>query len=225
MLLPEYWMPRPESQIDIEAQKAFDELLEAARRRGGCPSLEYSLPWPTWQFLCHLADQRGIAMHGSGNPDITLFEPRQPTDLTEFGNQKAIYAASDGLWAMFFAIVDRQRVNSIVNACIRVEDEAGTLTGPYYFFSVSQTELPKQPWHTGTVYLLPQQTFVLQPPIVVGTTTAHIAQLASFEPVEPLAKLTVEPEDFPFLSRIRGHEDARLQDYANALQSGGPWPE
>jgi len=53
----------------------------------------------------------------------------------------------------------------------------------------------------------------------------HIAQLASFEPVQPLAKLTVAPEDFPFLAQIRGHDDARLQEYADALQNGLPWPE
>ena len=44
------------------------------------------------------------------------------------------------------------------------------------------------------------------------------------KPEEPLAKLTVTPEDFPFLTQIRGHDDERLQDYANALQTGAPWP-
>lgn len=59
--------------------------------------------------------------------NIHLFEPRQSIDLNEFGNQKAIYAASDGLWAMFFAVVDRDRVQSITNACVRLADETGTL--------------------------------------------------------------------------------------------------
>jgi len=164
-------------------------------------------------------------LHGSGDPDIALFEPRQSNDLGEFGNQKAVYAASDGLWAMFFAIVDRERVGSVTNACVRLEDEMGALHGPYYVFSVSQSALPNQPWRMGTVYLLPRDTFTDQPPLTLGSNQVHIAQLRSFEFVQPLAKLTVSPEDFPFLMQIRGHDDQRLQEYATALQTGAPWPE
>ena len=191
----------------------------------GSPTIEFTLPCPKWQFLCYLADHHDIALHGSGDPNISQFEPRQSNDLHEFGNQKAIYAASDGLWAMFFAIVDRGRVGSVTNACVRLADETGTLQGPYYVFSVSQSALPHQPWRTGTVYLLPRTTFIVQSPIPFGSYQVHISQLASFEPVQPLAKLTVTPEDFPFLGRIRGHDDQRLQEYATALQTGAPWPQ
>ena len=224
MLLPDYWLTRPSGDIDEGAHKAFDELLAAALRTGGCPTIPFTLPWPKWQFLCYLADHHGIALHGSGDPDITLFEPRQSMDLHEFGNQKAVYAASDGLWAMFFAIVDRQRVGSITNGCIRLADPAGGLHGPYYIFSVSQSALPARPWRTGTVYLLPRETFTAQAPMAFGPNEVRIAQLASFVPVRPVAKLTVTPEDFPFLMQIRGHDDRRLQEYVTALQTGAPWP-
>ena len=127
MMLPDYWLTRPSLNVDERTQIAFDELLNTTLSIGGCPTIEFTLPWPKWQFLCHLADHHDIALHGSGDPNIALFEPRQSNDLNEFGNQKAIYAASDGLWAMFFAIVDRERVTSITNACIRLADEAGTL--------------------------------------------------------------------------------------------------
>lgn len=225
MMLPDYWLTRPTLSFDEGAQHAFDELLDTTLRIGGCPTIQYTLPFPKWQFLCHLADQHDIALHGSGDPGITLFEPRQSRDLSEFGNQKAIYAASDGLWAMFFAIVDRERVTSITNACVRLADEMGALHGPFYVFSVSQSALPGQPWRTGTVYLLPRRTFTTQPPLTFGPNEVHIAQLASFEPVQPLAKLTITPEDFPFLMQIRGHDDQRLEEYATALQTGAPWPK
>ena len=224
MMLPDYWLARPSLNVDEGTQIAFDELLNTTLSMGGCPTIEFTLPRPKWQFLCRLADHHDIALHGSGDPNIVLFEPRQSNDLTEFGNQKAIYAASDGLWAMFFAIVDRERVMSITNACVRLADEAGKIHGPYYVFSVSQSALPNQPWRTGTVYLLPRSTFTLQPPITFGPNEVHIAQLASLMPVQPLAKLMVTPEDFPFLMQIRGHDDQRLQEYATALQSGAPWP-
>ncbi|HWI63876.1 MAG TPA: hypothetical protein VNT75_18735 [Symbiobacteriaceae bacterium] len=224
MMLPDYWLTRPSVASDENAQLAFDELLRTMLCSGGCPTIPYTLPWPKWQFLCHVADHHDIALHGSGDPNIALFEPRQANDLNEFGNQKAVYAASDGLWAMFFAIVDRGRVESITNACIRLEDETGTSHGPYYVFSVSQSALASQPWRTGEVYLLPRRTFTAQPSVAFGTSEVHIAQLASPVPVQPLAKLTVTPADFPFLMQIRGHDDHRLQEYATALQTGAPWP-
>jgi len=224
MMLPDYWLTRPSVNFDERVQDAFDELLNRTLSIGACPTIEFTLPWPKWQFLCYLADHHNIAMHGSGNPDIGLFEPRQSNDLNEFGNQKAVYAASDGLWAMFFAIVDRGRVMSVTNACVRLADETGTIHGPYYVFSVSQSALSSQPWRTGTVYLLPRSTFTVQSPIAFGSNQVHIAQLASFVAVEPLAKLTITPADFPFLMQIRGHDDERLQEYATALQTGAPWP-
>jgi hypothetical protein len=224
MMLPDYWLTRPNENFDEGCQIAFDELLNSALSIGGCPTIQFSLPWSKWQFLCHIADHHDIALHGSGDPNIALFEPRQSNDLNEFGNQKAVYAASDGLWAMFFAIVDRERVMSITNACVRLADETGNLHGPYYVFSVSQAALPNQPWRTGTVYVLPRGTFTTQPPLAFGSNQVQIAQLASFESVQPLAKLTVTPDDFPFLTQIRGHDDQRLQEYATALQTGAPWP-
>jgi hypothetical protein len=224
MMLPDYWLTRPNENFDEGSRIAFDELLNSALSIGGCPTIQFSLPWSKWQFLCHIADHHDIALHGSGDPNIALFEPRQSNDLNEFGNQKAVYAASDGLWAMFFAIVDRERVMSITNACVRLADETGNLHGPYYVFSVSQAALPNQPWRTGTVYVLPRGTFTTQPPLAFGSNQVQIAQLASFESVQPLAKLTVTPDDFPFLTQIRGHDDQRLQEYATALQTGAPWP-
>jgi hypothetical protein len=225
MMLPDYWLTRPSLNFDNGIQTAFDELFNTTLSMGECPTIQFSLSMPKWQFLCHLADHHDIALHGSGDPNIALFEPRQANDLSEFGNQKAIYAASDGIWAMFFAIVDRDRVKSVTNACVRLADEDGMLHGPYYVFSVSQSALPNRPWRTGTVYLLPRKTFTAQPPLPFGSNQAHIAQLASLEPVQPLAKLMVTPEDFPFLIQIRGHDDQRLQEYATALQTGAPWPK
>lgn len=224
MMLPDYWLKRPSEACDESTQLAFTELLKTTLSLGGCPTIHIPASWQKWQFLCYVADQHDIALHGSGDPNITLFEPRQSNDVNDFGNQKAVYAAADGLWAMFFAVVDRARVMSITNACIRLEEESGVIHGPLYVFSVSQSALANQPWRTGTVYLLPRQPFMTQPPMAFGASKVHIAQLASLVPVQPLAKLTVTPADFPLLPQIRGHDDQRLHEYANALQTGAPWP-
>jgi hypothetical protein len=226
MILPDYWLPRPGQEPDEQTLSAFDQLLDTALGVGGCPEIEYALPAPKWQFLCHAADHHDIALHGSGNPGIALFEPRQSHDLNEFGNRKAIYAAGDGIWAMFFAIADRDRYGmSVTNACMRLQDEAGTIHGPFYVFSVSHTARPREPWRIGTVYLLPRRTFETQPPIPFGSSLVHIPQLASLVEVQPVARLTVAPGDFPFLAEIRSHDDDRLQEYADALQTAAPWPK
>ena len=225
MILPDYWLTRPGPELDADTRLAFDALLEASLRAGECPTIEFNLPAPKWQFLNYLAERYKFALHGSGNPDIALFEPRQSNDLGEFGNQKAVYAASDGIWAMFFAVVDRDRIRTITNACAHLTDEAGAQFGPYYFFSVSRDALSRQPWRTGTLYLMPPDTFVNQPPMPFGPYQVHFAQLASLVPVTPLAKLSVTPQDFPFLAQIRGHDDARLGEYAAALMSGAPLPD
>lgn len=224
-MLPDYWLTRPNTAMDQAARAAFDGLLDSILQAGAGSPIPYTLPAPKWQFVCYAAERHDLAWHGSGAPDIELFEPRQANDLNDFGNQTAVYAASDPLWAMFFAIVDRDRHRmSVTNACIRLTDPAGQVHGPFYVFSVSRTALPHRPWRTGTLYLLPRQTFQAQPPLPFGSSQVDIAQLASFVPVRPLARLTVAPDDFPFLAHIRGHADERLAEYAAALQTGAPWP-
>lgn len=224
MELPDYWLPRPGDGSDPELLAAFDRAWDHALAADDQKMLEVA-PEHRWQLLCHLADSRGVVLHGSGRSDISVFVPRQANDLRAFGNQEAVYAAGDGLWAMFFAIVDRDRVGSVSNACIRLADATGALGPPQYQFSVSRGALPNRPWRSGTVYVLPSETFELQPPMRLGDVKVHIPQLASFVPVRPLARVAVEPADFPFLSDIRGHDDDRLEEYTRAMETFGPWPD
>lgn len=224
MELPDYWLSRPGAEPGPQERAAFERMWERAIGSGDCPMVEVE-PALRWRFLCHLADARGFVLHGSGDPGIDVFEPRQAIDLSAFGNQKAVYAAGDGIWAMFFAIVDRDRVGSVTNACVRLADTAGNVSPPRYVFSVSRSALPNRPWRSGTVYVLPGDSFELQAPLRFGEFEVRIPQLASLVAVRPLARVAVEPADFPFLSHIRGHDDDRLAEYARALETGGPWPE
>jgi hypothetical protein len=225
--IPDYWWARPAPDLSAAEQAQCDALLERALAQGPARPMDYSLDVPKWQFLCHVAERHPIVLHGSNQPDIARFEPRQPMDVNTFGAQRAVYAASDGIWPMYFAIVDRSRVSTLVNACARLSLPGNTqaVLGPFYLFSISQAVLPQRPYVSGTVYLLPSQTFQAEPPFPFGPMQVHTAQLASPEAVAPLAKLTVASEDFPFLTRMRGHDDARLADYAAAIQSGAPWPD
>jgi hypothetical protein len=225
-MLPDYWLQRPTIELDSQAQSDFDRLFARLKADGANVRIDYNLPVPRWQFLCYLADQQGVVLHGTGDPRIQVFEPRLSNDLNEFGAQTAVYAAGDGLWAMFFAILDREHhPMATSNACVRLVDEAGQVSEPRYVFSISQDVLPRRPWRKGMVYLLPRDTFIHQPPLRFGTYEARIPQLASLVPVKPFAHLEVAPEDFPFLKDIRGIDNSRLPEYGQAMASGAPWPQ
>lgn len=223
MDLPDFWMPRPAPGPDAATRAEFDRLLDEAVAAGPDQCIDYRLAAPKWQFLCHAADQGGFVLHGTGNPDIAIFEPRQSDDVDEFGNRCAVYAASDGLWPMYFAILDRDHYDmGLVNACIQV---AGTEGSYYYYFSISGSALEQQPWRDGFVYLLPAETFEVQPPIKVDGREIRIAQVASLTTVRPVAKLLVRPHDFPFLHSIRGHDNEELRARAAADPDGFPWSD
>ncbi len=91
-------------------------------------------------------------------------------------------------------------------------------------FSISHYALIHQPWRKGVVYLLPADTFINQPSLRFGEYEVRLPQLASLVPVTPLAYLEVDPTDFPFITDVRGLDDARLAEYGQAMQTGAPWP-
>jgi hypothetical protein len=178
---------------------------------------------PKWQFLCHLTDRHEVLVHGSGDPHISEFEPRQSNDALEFGNQRAVYAASDGIWAMYYAVLDRERyVRSLVNACVRV-NEPGRGTESRYYFSINGDALPHNPWQPGFVYILPRDGFERQPPHRTASGEFEVPQWRSFDPVKPLAKLSVQPSDFPFLARVQGHDPKTVRERARDNPAGFPW--
>ncbi|RYE57440.1 MAG: hypothetical protein EOP18_02720, partial [Rhizobiaceae bacterium] len=172
---------------DAETLAAFDVLFETAVAAGPDVSIDYDLPAPRWQFICHVADTRDVVLHGSGNPSIARFEPRQPTDITEFGNRNAIYGASDGLWPMYYAILDRERFPmSLNNTSVRLIEADGSVGEPHYFFSISEKALVVSPWRRGMVYFLPRNSFEQQAPSTFQGQPILIPQWAGAEPVVPL---------------------------------------
>ncbi|MER5210347.1 hypothetical protein ABT063_07165 [Streptomyces sp. NPDC002838] len=228
MQLPSYWIPRPVFRPDRETTASFDRLLDHALDQGPEQPIDYRLDAPKWQFLSRAAERADVVLHGSGNPDIGQFEPRQPADTLEFSNRCAVFAATDGIWPMYYAILNRERHPTMMlcNACIRViSTTSGSrqLSDPYYFFSISRPALEQQPWCTGTVYFLPADSFEAQPPIESSYVSVQTAQVASRESVKPAARISVHASDFPFLRQIRGHDDELLHARIAADPDGFPW--
>ena len=231
-MLPDYWLERPPVGSNSATSAAIEEFFTAVERRAEEEPLDLEPivrareDVTPWQFLCGLGERREVAFHGTGRHDIESFEPREPIDFAPFGRQKAVFATTDPIWAMFYAIVDRDRHRlTLNNACILISDGESGRELPYYYFSVTDAALGEQPWRSGYVYLLPAETFVEQPRATYASYEARVPQLASPVAVQPFARLRVEPHDFPFLARIRGHDDDRLAEYAEAVMAAAPWPD
>ena len=123
---------------------------------------------------------------------------------------------------MFFAILDRPRRRmSLTNSCFRILGEDGPVSEPYYYFAVNNEVLEQNQLSPGTVYLLPADRFEREAAYVQDGRRLLTAQAASLEPVEPLAKLVVEPADFPL--RIRGYDLATQLARVEADPGGFPW--
>lgn len=217
---PPFYLKRPQMPgPDLLA--TFDALFAGTLASPG-HEIDYRLTAPKWQFLCHLADAHGVLLHGSTNPDIEQFEPRKSDDVHAFGDRRAVYAASDGIWPLYFAILDRQRFPmSLNNVCVRLADEPSV--EPHYFFSISQGALAQKPFRNGWVYVLPRAPFEMQPPVHAAGLRVEVPQWASLEAVRPLARLSVAPEDFPFLAQLRGHDDDEMFRRSRANPDGFPW--
>src|SRR5215210_8753411 len=187
-------MVRPPISSNGSTRSAIEEFLSLAPPEGEDRLLDVDAflrdrgDVTRWHFLCGLADRREIAFHGTGDPNIESFEPRKPIDFAPFGDQKAVFATSDPIWAMFYAIVDRDRHDlTLNNGCIVVLDADGRAGVPHYYFSISGSALDRRPWRTGYVYLLPTESFVEQPSGPYAGGTARVPQLASPVAVKPVA--------------------------------------
>ena len=203
--MPPHWLSRPGPAPDAATRAEFDALL-AALAAGPGTEIDYRLAAPKWQFLCHVADRGEAVLHGSSAPDIARFEPRQSNDIAEFGNRRAVYAAADGLWALYFAdprpapapdVADQQLLPGRGRGRDRERAVLLLLGQQRGRWSRASSARARSTCCRPEVRAGGRRT-----PRAAGRVLT--AQAASLEPVEPLAKLPVEPADFPL--RIRGHD-------------------
>jgi hypothetical protein len=221
---PDYLLPGPPPDLFPAKQTAFRDLWRGSHRGG---FVDYSLPYPKWQFLSWLCDTEDLVLHGSQNQSIAIVEPRQANDIRAFSNQRAIYATTDGIWVIYFAILDRQAYPemTLFNSCFRVRTSADQFSEPLYFFSITHSTLLQEPWCEGVVYILPRQTFRMEAAQNVQGMEILFPHWISPLPADPVAKLRVGPQDFPFLAQIHGHHNEKLVQQAMADPHGFPWLE
>jgi hypothetical protein len=220
----DYLLPQPPFELNPGKMAEFDVLIDSTPAGS---FIEYGLSSAKWQFLSYLCQSRDLVLHGSQNMEIVEVEPRKAGDVRLFSMQNAIYATTDGIWAIFFAIVDRRNFQplTLFNSCLDLRLPPDTYMGPLYFFSITHSALVKTPWCDGVVYILPRGTFEQEPVQYMLGAEIISPHWISPNPVRPRARLKVQPQDFPFLADIHGHDDEILSRLVEINPDGYPWPE
>jgi hypothetical protein len=199
-----------EANLSPDEDAAYQQLWTEIRQRSDGGWITWDLPWPRHRFVEWLTRRRHVIFHGSPHGDLDLFVPRRGSielfDHGGRGNRGAVYGTPYGLWSMWFAVIDRSKIDgSIRNGVFNFA--SGDETLDVYNFSVHHEYLGQEIWRTGTLYLLPPDTF--QPiPFYPGGPSSN--EWASTVELRPIARLEIKPEDFPFLDRVGGHDDSEL---------------
>ncbi|MCT2535137.1 hypothetical protein NC661_11505 [Aquibacillus koreensis] len=175
------------SQQENELNQVFYKILDA---KGAF--FTYSSNIPIHVFLNYIVENKQVLVHGSNNRGITQFEPRTQT-LANGIPVKAVFASSDGIWSLFFAVVNRKSVHSLRNMCITIPTQKGIKR--YYYFSIAKQNNDRY-WTNGTIYILPKCTFEQGGVKSEWITNQHVT---------PLAKINVSPSNFPFCDQVSKH--------------------
>lgn len=189
----------PSNEIEVIARiEAFEKLINSfdSKNSEGSEFIEYNLPYSKELFLKYLAEEKGFLLHGSGE-ELNTLEPQQANDAhKESGNKKAVYAVTDPVLSIFYAIKDRSKING--NVISGRTDNSGEVT---YQFSMPKASLAQNPFKEGVVYILKRSDFIPE-----SDDGEPSNEWTSSESITPWAKLKVGPEDFQYLNEVQSSE-------------------
>lgn len=187
-----------QSSVESERNKLFEDIYqEAIAKDGGF--IDYQNPYPKHEFLDFLVREKGVVIHGS-NWDAEELEPRQANCRSKkFGNLEAVYATQNAILPIFYAIKDKEKFRGVAQSGFGEEMNDSGEVSKGYKFAVDSHMLQLKPWSRGIIYILPRDSFEQ------GTDDDGnpIDEFVSRTPVKPLAKLSVDPSDFPYLDKIQ----------------------
>ncbi len=198
----------PDLVPDSDRDAYFDRVWAGGPAAGGDLAVA---GYPKHQFVQWLMARDEVIFHGSGELDIEEFRPIRTSmelnDRTGRGNLGATYGTHDGLWAAFFAVIDRPQLQGTIRNGIADYTSADGATVRIYRFSIHADLLVTRPFRSGALYLLPRDRFARIPYYESGPLSD---EWACFEPVAPIAKILLDADDFPFLETIGGHDDSEI---------------
>jgi hypothetical protein len=196
ILLRILFFPSPSVVISQDERILFNQLFESGKASPD-KIIDYNLSIPKYKFLQYLTNNKQVLFHGSNNPIIQTFEPREQS-LFDGKMDKAVFATKDPIWSAFYAVLCKKSLlGSIRNGSMTANRKQ-----QYHFYSLTEPTLKKNPWTNGTVYLLPEQKFS---PISKGPL--QFDEWICRETVVPIAKIEVEPSDFYFLNKVACHNE------------------
>jgi hypothetical protein len=190
-----HFLKVPELDLPIQTMEEFERIYSNDISKGNGDYIEYTSSYPKYLFLHYIVEKKDVLVHGSNHKNIEIFEPREQLLFT--GKPvKAVFAASDGIWPMFFAVINRSEyVGSLRNACFTLQTKKGIQR--FYYFSVNE-EFKGELWRDGCIYIMPKHFFKQG-----GIKDEWICE----SKVKPLAKLSVTSNDFPFLEKVKKHKE------------------
>jgi len=137
---------RAVTYVNKEQRFAFDRLFDSTLQSEPNTQIDYNLPYPKSDFLNYICDWRGYVTHGSPLHDLDTLQPiRKSSDTSEFGNRQQIFASPDAMWAMWFAILDKEKYKSTNNACIRLGHSDNRTK--FYYFALPKKQKRRIPFH------------------------------------------------------------------------------
>ena len=164
--------------LGVAQTKVFDQFWRRLQDSSSGNFIRYDCDYPKHEFLQYLVEKYECVLHGSNFFETEILKPRKATGLGPSKELNAIYASTSTMVVIFVAILHRSNVKWFaVNGSV------------YALDPVSPSGVP---WTEGCVYILDRTSFELR----------H-GNWVSDQPIVPLGKLEVFPEDFPLLDKVR----------------------
>ena len=180
----------PPYTTDRARREVFEALISAARAGNGLLDAA-ACPYPLHELLTHLAVEHELLLHGSNDPGLEVLEPQPARDYeTELF---AVVASDDGIWPIFYAVVARRdRIENVFTACMHLGRPPRLRR--FYMFAIGGDPAAPDTWTQGAVYALPRAGFRRE--------WGH--EWVNPEPVRPVLRVPVGPEDFPLRDAVIG---------------------
>lgn len=182
-----------------EEEEAFEHLWNSMAHPSR--AAEVDLGGFSMAHFVHWLTTRNLAVfHGTSRIDAEELEPA-PWPTVTIGPAPAepyVYGADDGFCAMFMALMDEVSARTGRHGVDRFANSHGSALR-LYRFALGRDALSRRPFTAGALYLLPREAFS---PVALYPGGPPTAEWICPEPVRPLARLIVTPDDFPFLDRV-----------------------
>ncbi|MBB6635290.1 hypothetical protein [Cohnella thailandensis] len=194
IILKRLFYQRIESDFSLNEINDFTRIYNKALQNNGV--ITFDSKFPKYRFIDFIIKEKNYVVHGSNNKEIHLFETRRQT-LYNGKYVDAVFASKDGIWSIFYAVLDRSKVvPNFRNGCFKARNN-----NRFYYFSLTQETWDKAPWTSGTVYFLSSELFEQ-----TNIGRVYFDEWVCTQQIKPVLRLDVYIDDFEFLDKVATHK-------------------